>query len=121
MPDSGAVYNNDKAEIIEYKPDYIEIKTDSIENGILFLSEIYYPGWEAYVDGVKTEIYQADYMFRSIKLPSGNHTIKFTYNPKIFKTGAAISIISLFSTIISLLYLSLLERKKSKVKITYES
>lgn len=112
MPDNREIYS-DKAEITKYKPDYIEIKTDSMENGILFLSEIYYPGWEAYIDGVKTEIYRANYVFRAVELPKGNHTIKFTYNPKIFKTGFIISLISLASAIIGLLCLSRQERKKS--------
>lgn len=107
LPNDTNVIYNDKVEIIKNEPDQIEIAAESKENGILFSSELYYPGWEAYIDGSQTEIYQADYVFRAIKFPKGSHTIKFTYNPKIFKAGAIISIISLFCIIISLLYLSI--------------
>ncbi len=118
LPNNDNMIYNDRAEITRYEPDYIEIKTDSKENGILFLSEVYYPGWEAYVDGTKTEIYQANYIFRSIALPKGEHIVKFAYNPKIFKLGLFISLAALVSTFIALLYLSLRERQKITPTIT---
>lgn len=112
LPNNDLISYNDKVEVVKYEPDYIEIKTDSTENGILFLSENYYPGWEASIDEIKTEIYQANYIFRAIELPKGNHIIKFIYNPKIFKTGAIVSVISLICLIISLLYLSIIPKTK---------
>lgn len=101
---------NDKAEITKYEPDEIKIAAESEEDGMLFLSEIYYPGWEAYIDGAKTEIYRANYLFRAIELPKGAHAIKFAYNPRIFKLGATISATTLLFTIVSLLYLSIRKR-----------
>lgn len=97
---------NDSAEIIKYGSNSIEIKSKSEENGILFLSEVYYPGWEAYVDGAKTEVYRADYAFRAIALPKGEHIVKLVYNPKIFRLGLLISLISAMSGVIFCFYLS---------------
>lgn len=114
LPNNDFTSYNDKVDIIKYEPDTIEIKAELEENGILFLSEVYYPGWEAYVDGVKSEIYEANYLFRAIELQKGNHVIKFIYNPKTFKIGLIISIISLICAIISLLYLSIPKRKNIK-------
>ncbi|MFH1048514.1 MAG: YfhO family protein [Patescibacteria group bacterium] len=114
LPNNDFASYNDKVDIVKYAPDTIEIKAELEENGILFLSEVYYPGWEAYIDGVKTEIYEANYLFRAIELQKGNHNIKFIYNPKSFKTGLIISIISLTCAITSLLYLSILKRKNIK-------
>lgn len=111
LPNNDFASYNDKVEITGYKPDKIEIEANLEKNGILFLSEVYYPGWEAYVDGAKTEIYQANYLFRAIELRQGKHSVKFIYNPKIFKIALIISIISLISAIISILYLSIFKQK----------
>ncbi len=51
-------------------------------------SEIYYPkGWNAYVDGKKTEYCNADYVLRGISLPAGKHSIKFAFEPTSYKQG----------------------------------
>ncbi len=83
------------AEIISYKPSKVIIKTKSREDSLLFLSDNYYVGWKAYVDGRETKIYRANYSFRAVPLPAGNHEVIFVYDPLSFKIGAATSIVSL--------------------------
>jgi hypothetical protein len=60
--------------------------------GLLFVSDSYYPGWKAYVDGQETKIYRANYTFRAVFVPEGEHEIKFLFQPQSFKIGAGISI-----------------------------
>jgi len=79
----------------EYSPNKISIKTNSQNDNILFLSDTYYPGWEAFVDGQKTEILKAFYSFRAVVVPSGAHTVNFVYNPAAFDIGRLVSIISI--------------------------
>ncbi len=73
---------------------------------MLFLSDNYYPGWKAYVDNKETKIYRANYTFRSIYLPSGNHSVAFKYNPLSFKIGSVVSLLS-FIAILSILVLKI--------------
>ena len=80
------------AEIISYNPNEVIIKTNSLSPKILFLSDSFYPGWQAAVDGQKTKIYRANYAFRSIVVPEGEHKIIFSYLPESFKLGVQISI-----------------------------
>src|SRR4030042_1029372 len=47
------------AEIISYKPQEVVIKTNSGQPKLLFLSDNYYPGWKAQVDGDRTGILRA--------------------------------------------------------------
>jgi uncharacterized membrane protein YfhO len=54
---------------------------------MLFLSDTYYPGWKAYVDGKETKIYRADYTFRAIYVLGGSHKVEFIYSPLSFKMG----------------------------------
>ena len=83
------------ASLEEYSPNKISIKTNSQNDNILFLSDTYYPGWEAFVDGQKTEILKAFYSFRAVVVPAGVHTVNFVYNPVAFDIGRLVSIISI--------------------------
>ncbi|WP_233898703.1 YfhO family protein [Tenacibaculum piscium] len=70
-------------------------KTDTQENQFAVFSEIYYKdGWNAYLDGVKTEHYQVNYVLRGMEIPKGNHEIVFKYEPKIIQTGNKITLFS---------------------------
>ena len=75
------------AKIVSYKPESVTIDTSSTGNTLLFLSDTYYPGWEALVDGAKTPVYRADYTFRAVYVPKGVHTVEFLYNPLSLKLG----------------------------------
>ncbi len=90
----------DKVDIAKYKENSIDLTSRTNSDRLLVLSDNYYPGWKAYVDGKETKIYRANYTFRSIVLPKGNHIVKFNYQPESLKTGAIISFISLFALVL---------------------
>ncbi|MBI2598912.1 YfhO family protein [Candidatus Curtissbacteria bacterium] len=83
-------------EILSYKPQEVVIKTRADQPKLLFLSDNFYPGWKAEVDGDETEILRADYTFRAVPLIAGEHTVRFYFDPISFKLGAIISLVSLF-------------------------
>lgn len=83
-----------KVNLLQYAPNKIVINVSASSNSLFFLSDTYYSGWKAYVDGRETTIYRADYAFRSIFVPQGDHTIKFIYTPDSFKYGLWLSIFS---------------------------
>ena len=95
--------NFKKAEIVDYTPNKVTIKTNSDHDSLLFLSDNYYSGWKAFLDGKETKIYRANYAFRAIAVPSGEHQITFSYQPLSFKLGLTISLISTISLIICFL------------------
>ena len=97
--------------IKEYKRNSIVLEIESRQSGILFLSEHYYPGWNAYIDGKKGEVIKAFEAFRAVVVPSGNHEVRFVFEPDSFFKGRNISIVTLmFATII--LVFSLINYKK---------
>ena len=83
------------AKVITYSPNKILLETKSDQNGILFLSDTYYPGWTTNIDGKSGEILKANYAFRAIPVPKGEHIVELTYQPKTFYLGVKITIISL--------------------------
>jgi uncharacterized membrane protein YfhO len=60
------------------------------------LSEAYYPGWQAWVDGRETNIVEANQLFSAIEVPAGEHEVKFVYSPLSLKIGAGISLLTIF-------------------------
>ncbi|MBI2012469.1 YfhO family protein [Candidatus Curtissbacteria bacterium] len=88
-------YGPGSAEIVSYQPQEVIIKTKSDQPKILFLSDNYYPGWKAQVDGDETKILRANYTFRAVPLIPGEHTVRFYYDSDVFKVGLLISGLSL--------------------------
>jgi uncharacterized membrane protein YfhO len=88
------------ARIDKYSSGKILITTNSSGNNLLFLSDTYYPGWQAFVDGHQTQIYRADFTFRAILVPSGKHQVEFVYNPLSFNVGVLAGVLGLLTIIL---------------------
>lgn len=83
--------------LVSYTPNKVVISTKTDKEGLLFLSDTYYPGWKAFIDGKETEIYRADYTFRSVAVSKGQHEVVFVFKPLSFQLGFSITILSLAS------------------------
>ena len=90
---------NEQVAITQYTPTQITLTTKSHTNQLLFLSDTYYPGWRAKVDGQPAALLRADLAFRAVPVPAGNHTVTMTFFPDSFKLGLIIASISLFLTL----------------------
>ncbi len=93
---------SDEVKIISYEPERAVIEVKLADEGYLILTDTYYPGWRALVDGQGKPIVRADLLFRAVHLPSGRHRIEFIYDPLSFKVGAFISSITLLGMAVSL-------------------
>ncbi len=92
-----------RVEITRYEPNYVQIQADTPSDGFLFLSDSYYPGWTALVDGAQAEIYRANYAFRAVYLAAGSHEVEFAYRPDSFRWGASISLLALAATVVMIM------------------
>jgi hypothetical protein len=81
----------DTVAITDYKAERGAVKVNAESAGFLVLTDSWYPGWEATVDGRSTPIYRADYIFRAVRLQAGEHTVVFEYHPWSFAIGAVVS------------------------------
>ncbi len=75
-------------------PNALQFSTKSDTPGWLLVADVWYPGWMAWVDGSRVEVYRANYLFRAIELPAGTHTVVFAYRPLSFLAGVLISILA---------------------------
>ncbi len=91
-----------KVNITEYGLNNISLDVETGENGFLFLSEIYYPEWKAYIDGKETGIYRTDYSLRSVYVEKGHHTIRFVYDSDKYDTYSKLSALMVLLTLASI-------------------
>ena len=72
-------------------PQSIQVRVNMSQPGYLVLTDVYYPGWRATVDGQPAEILPANHAFRAVALAQGEHTVAFEYAPDSFRLGAWIT------------------------------
>ena len=81
------------ATVISESPRRVEIQASTSQPGLLVLSDAFYPGWTATINGNPAEIHLVDLALRGVLLPSGDHTIVFQYQPRWFQVGVVVSLI----------------------------
>ncbi|MDP3998468.1 MAG: YfhO family protein [bacterium] len=91
-----------KVEIKNYREQVVEIETEADKDGFLVLSDTYYPGWKATVDGVPKKIYRANFAFRAVEVPQGKHLVRFTFEPTYWRVGFWISVGTLVVVLLGL-------------------
>ncbi|HEY9869349.1 MAG TPA: YfhO family protein, partial [Candidatus Obscuribacterales bacterium] len=74
-------------------PNAVVVHTASESDGFLVLTDAYYPGWRAKVDGQEVEILKANHLFRAVRLPAGTHRVEFDYRPGSFLLGLGLAAI----------------------------
>jgi hypothetical protein len=94
LPRKGGGGGEGEVEFVSERNNEVHLKVRATENLLLVLSDTYYPGWKAFVDGKEVKIYRANYNFRAIPLEAGKHEIKFIYDPISFKIGALTSLLA---------------------------
>jgi hypothetical protein len=73
----------------------IDLRAHSDAGGLLVSSDVYYPGWRAWIDGQATDILLVNTAFRGVWLPPGSHEVRFRFIPRSFHLGLAVSLAGL--------------------------
>ena len=82
----------------------ISFTSHASRDGFVLLNEIYYPGWEARLDGKPVTILRADGIFRALRVPAGDHQLEFRFRPRFFALGAAVSLTTLAAYLLGAIY-----------------
>lgn len=81
-------------EVVSYTPNEIRLSADVSCDTHIKSSEVWYPGWEVYIDDKKSYIKRTEDTFRTVFVPSGKHTIEYRFRPVIFVYGGVMSLLS---------------------------
>ncbi len=79
------------AHIAIYTPNRIVVEAEADGPALLVLSELWYPGWRATVDGIRVPIQPIENLLRGVRLAAGRHTVEFRYSPWTVWVGLAVS------------------------------
>jgi uncharacterized membrane protein YfhO len=74
---------------------------------MIVVSDTYFPGWRAYIDGASARIYSVNGAMRGILAPAGVHSVTMRYRPMSVYAGAAL-------TFLGILGVALLARSKKQ-------
>ena len=76
-----------------HAPNYLVYESSTVSPQLALFSEAYYSnGWNAYIDGQPVTHFRANYLLRAMKIPEGNHTIEYKFEPEVVSTGSKISL-----------------------------
>jgi hypothetical protein len=106
MPPTDTEKDQEMCRVVSYACDEISVDATLNRPGFLVMSEINYPGWQAYVDGKITPLLTGNYLFRTVPLGPGRHHVRFVFSPLSFKAGTAVSFVSVVGIIVGLIILS---------------
>lgn len=74
------------------EPNRQVIRTHGDESGVVVVTDTFYPGWEATLDGEPVPILRANTVFRAVAVPAGEHVVEMRYRPRMFRLGVALSL-----------------------------
>ncbi len=85
--------SNSQIEFEEYSANEVRLRIFSEHKSLLVLSDTYYPGWKALLDGKEIEIQRVNMIYRGVVVPEGVHRVSFCFEPKSVKMGLLLSIV----------------------------
>lgn len=83
-----------KARVISKSSGRYEIEAENDADAYLVLSEAFYPGWTAEVDGKAVEVLPANHLIQTVRLPAGKHFVRFQYRSRFLAPGFAVAILA---------------------------
>ena len=108
---------NDNVQMTQWSDDKIEFHCKIVHPCLLFLSEVYYPKWKAYVDNKEIKIFKTDYLFRSVLLSTGEYNLKFEfYNNHVYLITTIIHYLMTLLAIIIICLIFIKSRKSEKTE-----
>ena len=85
---------SDNVRWLTYEPNRLELEVNTDADGLLFLGEVFYPGWSAHVDDSPAKIYRANGLLRAIPVTKGRHRVSVRYEPASVRWGAILTIMT---------------------------
>jgi hypothetical protein len=80
--------------IVRYEPERVELRATADRRALVVLSDVWFPGWKATVDGRDAPIERVDYLLRGVAVGPGEHRIEMRYQPWSWRAGWIVSLLT---------------------------
>jgi hypothetical protein len=94
-PTESALPFEGSCHVLSYGTEEIRFRVSCNQPAYLVMSEIWYPGWSAFVDGKETKVICGNYLFRVVPVDKGNHEVTLNFVSWPFRVGGLISLVAL--------------------------
>jgi hypothetical protein len=84
-----------EARLAAYGRDEATIEVDARRSSLVVLTDVWFPGWKASVDGREVDVERVDYLLRGVPVPAGAHTVELWYEPASWRVGWIVSLLAL--------------------------
>lgn len=89
---------NGNINLIDYQDGRIILETSNQKESPMVIGNINYPGWQAYIDGVKSPVKEVNFLLQSVIVPAGQHLVELKFQPRSFYNGLYLSLAGLAAT-----------------------
>ncbi|MBD3322223.1 MAG: hypothetical protein GF350_14080 [Chitinivibrionales bacterium] len=113
---TGPLYPSYSVAWEKYSVNYRRAVVNAPRDGFLRISEVYYPGWEIFIDGTQSKIYRADYAWMAVYFPEGTHTVEMRPRSQYLRTAAMISFPVIIGMIIYWIIAAFIAKPQSQNK-----
>jgi len=79
-------------------PNRVHVQVEATAPAWLLVSDTWFPGWQATVDGEAAALWRADYLFRAVRVPAGEHTVRMVYQPASLRLGLWLAALAVLAT-----------------------
>jgi len=92
-------FQNFSLRLIKYRPTEMKLKANLDGGGFLLITNSFYPGWQAKINGKESPIYRANYAFQAVFLPRGKNLVELKFESRTLKTALTLSLLVYFLAI----------------------
>jgi hypothetical protein len=103
-PSSSESTDEGSVAVVESWPGHLRLSVTAAAPTALIVSEAYYPGWAATLNGQTAAVYEADGFVQAVLVPSGDSSVELDYQPLPLRIGATVSFLALLICVIMALY-----------------
>jgi hypothetical protein len=83
-----------RAKLLSRAPGEYVLEAENAADAYLVLSEAWYPGWRAEIDGKSAEVLPANHLIQAIRLPPGKHVVRFSYRSRYLGWGLGVALLA---------------------------
>ena len=86
-------------DVDRYEADRVVLRAETGRRSVLVLTDAWYPGWEATVDGEPAAVLAVDHAVRGVIVDEGAHVIELQFRPGWLLPGTLVTVVSLGITV----------------------
>jgi hypothetical protein len=85
------------ATVTAYERERVAVRSTADRPALLVLTDTWYPGWTATVDGREATVHRVNYVTRGVAVPAGTHRVELRYEPASWRAGWIVTLLALLA------------------------